>query len=473
LVRALTVAEYGAFAFALSVVLVSSDAIRLGLHKGVARFVPIHEERQEYGELAGVIVLVLSVISILGVAMIGLVYLTRPWFVPAMPDQLSASLLLILIFLGPIQALDLIMIRLLAIFATPAVLAVRRHLLMPILKLSAVSSMILAGQDVEFLAAAWVVATGISIVLSVVIVIEIFHRRSLLPWFRPQQIRFQHRQLFRFSIPLVSSDVVSTMRTQLVVFLLGIMQTAAAVASFRAVLPLARLNLVIFDSFKTLYMPAAARMYARNDMEGMGALYWQACSWILVFTFPLFLTIFCLAEPLTVQVFGERYAGSGNILRWLSIGIFLNAVAGTNALSLEIVGRVRTVVAIDVLTLLSALVLNVILIWAYGAIGGAIASCATLIIRNIGAQWVLMKDGIVGRPMPAFIRVGTAALALTIFMVAFEIVMEPDLFLSVTLVCVAAASVFLRGIRELGVSETFPELNRIPGIRILSSRTRS
>jgi len=462
LVRSLSVTEFGAFAYVLALATFLGNCFRLGLDKGVDRFVSIHEERHEYAEMAGVAMLALALTFCIGVTGVGAIYLAEPWLGPLIPAEVSRSLLLIMVCLAPLQALDTVLTRLLAIFASARILAMRRHILIPTLRLVAVSTLLILGEDVEFLAAAWVASMVLAVGLSVVIIARILQERTLLDWFKPAAAIFQPKTLLRFSVPLISFELVYAMRNQVVVFLLGLVQSAMAVAAFRAVLPVARLNVLIFESFRSLYMPMAARMYARGDTDGMSALYWQSSGWILVLTYPLFLVTFVLAEPLTILLFGERYEGSGTVLRWLSVGFFLNAVGGTNTLSLHVVGYVRTAVRIDMVALSVALLLNVLLIWHFSAIGGAIASCLTLIVQNGLTQWVLMRKGVIGMPVRQFRRAAALALVATVVAVTVDSILDPVLFLKIFVVLVAGAVVFVVGLRELDLEETFPELARVP-----------
>jgi O-antigen/teichoic acid export membrane protein len=124
-------------------------------------------------------------------------------------------------------------------------------------------------------------------------------------------------------------------------------------------------------------------------------------------------------------------------------------------------------VSIDLLTLAAALGLNLLLIPSFGALGGAMASCGTLIFQNAGAQWVLHRHGIVGRPLPVFLRAAAAAFALTSLIVGVDALTPVGLPTLVLLAVVAAVSVFLGTVRELDVDATFPELMRIPGLKLL------
>ena len=93
------------------------------------------------------------------------------------------------------------------------------------------------------------------------------------------------------------------------VILLGYFGGADDVADFRVIWPAAHLNQVVMASFALLFTPVAARMFARNDREGINNLYWQTAIWIAVLTFPIFALTFSLAAPVTETLYGSRYAG--------------------------------------------------------------------------------------------------------------------------------------------------------------------
>lgn len=466
LVRALSVSEYGSFAFGLSVAAMGATLVGIGLDKGVSRFVSMYEERGQYGEMAGVIVLSLLLVLATGTSAVGLVYLLSPWLGAVVPDDISLSVLLILVCLLPADALDIVMMQLLAIFASAKALAIRRHIVTPALRLAAVGSLIFFGQSVNFLAFAWVLAVLVSTTLSGLIIFHAVRKRALLEWFRPHSIRLMPGRLLRFSVPLVSSDFSLVVRNQLVPVLLGVLQTASAVASYRAVLPVARLNLFVSEVFKTLFLPAVGRMYAVNDYRGIRELYWGTCAWILVLTYPIFLVTFMLAEPLSILLFGDRYSGSGVIMRWLAVGFFTNAVITNNTISLQqMSGNVRQVVLIDSLTLIAALGLTFTLISAYGALGGAMAHLFTAGVRSVASLALMEGSKGVGLPTRAFVRIATVAFVTALAVLFVEAAFDAPLTVLVPLVGVAAVAVLLRGAQDLNLASTFPELLRIPLIR--------
>src|SRR5690606_39650883 len=92
--------------------------------------------------------------------------------------------------------------------------------------------------------------------------------------------------------------------------LLGYFSDMTAVALYQVVVPAAALNTIVFQSFGMLFEPAASRLHARDDPEGMNHLYWRSAVWVAVLTFPLFALSFTAAVPITLLLFGERYVAA-------------------------------------------------------------------------------------------------------------------------------------------------------------------
>jgi O-antigen/teichoic acid export membrane protein len=282
-----------------------------------------------------------------------------------------------------------------------------------------------------------------------------------------RRITLPVREIFSFSVPLLSTDVVLILKGSMVILLLEYFRGTTGVADFRAVLPVAGLNVVVLHSFKFLFTPLAARMFARNDRQGINDLYWQTAVWIAVFSFPIFALTFSLAEPLTVLLFGGRYAESGVILALLSLGSYFNAALGFNAYTLRVYGKVAYIVVIDFLSAVIVLGLCLWLIPGYGAWGAAVAASAGLIIYNVlNHAGLLLGTGIdlfQARYLKVYGSISAAAVALFLL----QRLAEPPIILGVVLA--AALSLFLIRFnrRVLDVTTMFPELGRIPLLRPL------
>lgn len=467
-VRYLTKGDYGAFAYALNIASMGSSVSLFSLDKALSRYLPIYDEHKEYPSLYGAIFLTLGSVLGLGVALGMLVLafegLIRERFVS---DPLAVSLLLILIWLSPIYALDNWFQSMFAVFARVRAIFFRRYILGPGLKLAAVLVVIVAHADVYSLAWGYLFGGVLGGLAYAAMLVTVMRQRQLFKNFDRQALRLPFRDIFTFSTPMMYSDVVFILRNNLTVVFLEFFHNTIRVAEFRAVVPVARLNHVVMESFTFLYTPLAARMFAKKDDEGVDDLYWQTAVWISIMSFPVFVVSFSLAKPLTVLLFGDRYANSSTILALLSLGHYFNAALGFNAHTLRVYGKIKYTVVIDFLAMCVALGLNLLLIPPYGAIGAAYSASGTLIIHNL-----LNHTGLLfGTPIHLFnwkyLRTYVVITIGAISLLLFQVVVDPPIFVSLPLAALVSLGIIRANRAVLNVADMFPELMKIPFVKKL------
>ncbi|MCI0395962.1 MAG: oligosaccharide flippase family protein [Chloroflexi bacterium] len=465
-VRYLSKSDFGAFSYALSVASMGASVALFGLDKAVTRFVPIYQEQRRYARMFGALLLMVGTVLGIGISLVmivlGLQGILGRSFVS---DPLSLALLLILIALAPTQALDSLFQGMLAVFASPTAIFFRRHLLGPGLKLAAVLLVLFARGDVYLLAFGYLIGGLFGEVVYVLMILQVLRERGLLHHFDPGRIQWPVRETFGFSIPLLTTDVVYILRSSAVVMLLEFFRGTRDVAEFRAVIPVAGLNLVVMQSFKFLYTPMAARLFARDDKAGINDLYWRTAIWIAVFSFPVFVVSFALAQPLTVLLFGSRYAQSGIILALLSLGNYFNAAVGFNSYTLRVYGKVRYIVVIDLLAALLGLGLNLWLIPAYGELGAAVGTCIALIAHNLLNHTGLLLGTGIDLFQWRYLRVYASIIVAAVGMLLVQTLFNPPLAISGALVVFVSLSIVRLNHKALNVGQMFPELRRIPVLR--------
>jgi O-antigen/teichoic acid export membrane protein len=237
------------------------------------------------------------------------------------------------------------------------------------------------------------------------------------------------------------------------------------VAGLRAVQPAAKLNQMVLFTFGLLFTPAAARLYARDDLGGMKNMYWQTAIWTAVVSFPIFAVSFSLARPLTITLYGHRYADSAVILMLLSFGYYFNAALGHNGLMLRVYGKMRYTVVVNVLAAVLNLCLNLSLIPRYGALGAAIGTCATLVAHNIFKQVGLrLKTGISLFEW-RYIKLYAAITLSVSGLLLFQLVTSAPIYVGFTLAVLASLLVVGLNRKSLNVAAMFPELLRVPMVR--------
>jgi O-antigen/teichoic acid export membrane protein len=465
-VRYLTTREYGAWAYGLSLVAFFQGFVSLGLDRSVTRFLPIYEEKQEYDKLFGTVLLVISsVLLTAGVIVAGF------WLFPQdvarlLKDQHeSVNLLLILIFLVPFEGLDKLMIGLFACFSKPRTIFFRRYVLAPGLRLAVVLLLVFQKSQVTFLAYGYLVASAVGIGIYSVVLFQQVRKKGLLQNFNWSSLKVPAREIFAFTLPLLSLDLVTIVMRSSDALMLGYFCDLRQVAYFRVVLPAAALNQIVMQSFTLLYTPTAARMFARDDHSGINKLYWKTAIWMAVLSFPIFAMTFSMARPLTLFLYGARYEQSGMILALLSFGYYVNVALGFNGLTLQVLGKIRYIVIINVIAAVTNVAVNLMLIPRYGALGAAIGTAATLVVHNILKQTGLrLASGISLFEKKYFWFYALLTLSAGCMFLA-QFFSGKRIEIAVTLACVVTVLVLALSRKSLKIEETFPEALRFPLVK--------
>ena len=209
IVGALTVSDFGAFSYALSIVALGQMVITLGLDRGASRFLSIYDEDGDHDRLLGTIVGISGLILALGTLLIIGIYLFEDLALGSLTNTPNAApLLLILILLAPIQAYDQLLTGLLTVFASPRSIFLRKYILAPGLRLLVVILLIVGDAGVLFLAIGYVAAGALGVALYVVILWQVLGRRGTLAKLRKAKMRIPGREILVFTIPLVTTDLV-------------------------------------------------------------------------------------------------------------------------------------------------------------------------------------------------------------------------------------------------------------------------
>lgn len=465
-VRYLSKTDYGAFAYALALASIGSSLALFSMDKSISRFLPIYDENEEDAKQRGTLVLTLGTIIGISIALIVLVYAFRGVIEERLiSNPLSVSLLLVVIMLSPVGALDNWFQSLFAVFASARAIFIRRYILGPGLKLAAVLFVIVMSANVHVLAWGYVIGGAIGILAYALMLRQITQKlRIFLNW-DWGNLRLPVREIMGFSAPMMYSDVVFILRNNVILMIIEYFHSSVGVAEFRSVVPVARLNEVVLQSFTFLYTPLAARLFARRETEGINDLYWRTALWIVVFSFPVFIVTFALAEPVTVLLFGERYASSSSILALLSLGYYFHAALGFNNYTLRVYGVIRYILLIDFIAATFTVVSGLILIPRYGAIGAAVTVTTTLILYNLLNHLGLRRYTDINlfdwRYLKAYVMVAAGAFSLLIV----QIVLEPSIFVGLPIAALVSLLILRLNRTQLNIAETFPELLKFKPFR--------
>jgi O-antigen/teichoic acid export membrane protein len=281
------------------------------------------------------------------------------------------------------------------------------------------------------------------------------------------EIHVPLREIASYTMPLLTMDLVLVAMGALDGVLLGYFHGTGPVGALRVVESAARMNSLVFQSFAILFVPLAARYFARDDRAGARDLYWRTAAWMAVLSFPIFTLTFSMSDAVTVLLYEERYRSSAILLAMLALGRYVDAAFGANGQMLRIFGGIRETVAVNLATFALHVVLALVLIPPLEAFGAALAVLLTYVAYNGLKQFALNR--VTGIPIfdPHYASLYVAIVAVAAGLAVVDAVTSLPFVVDLAMAGTASLVVLAFGRRHLRIAETFPELRRIPLARWL------
>lgn len=468
IVRALSKTDYGAFAYAFALAGSGQMLLSLGQGRLLSRFMSTYDEQRDYGRMFGAMLLSVATIAVTSTLTIAALYLfTDTLIVSIVHDPKAASLVLIMVFIAPLEALDMVFVALFAVFSKARAIFVRKYLLAPGLRLTVVLLLLALNASVTFLAVGYVLAQLVGILIYMTLLVRALRERGLLQHFRLKSLTMPYKAVFGFSVPLLTAELVFLSMNVGGIIQLGFFKSVAEVANYRAVYPAARLNQAVWAVFVTLFLPMAARLFARNDIDGLRRNYWHTAVFVAVLTFPIFALTGPLAPDTAVLLFGAKYAESSTTLSLLALGYYFNVAMGFNAFTLQVCGRLRFLVGVNITVAILNIGLGFVLVPQLGAAGVALANLITLVTQNLLNQWALRRAIRTSWIDYKYVRCYLIIFGSGGALWAFQLLIRPNFVVAVGAALVASAVVMLGSRSAMELSTTFPELQRVPIVRWL------
>lgn len=461
LVRMLSKDDFGAFAWALSIVTLVQSVIPLGLDRVDSRFMAKFDEEGSDRKLVGVLVTELLFVVGLGSAAFVAVLLWHGRLAPGIaPSETAANLLVLLVLLAPLAAIDAMVMNTFATFARARAVFVRRYLLEPGLRLTAIVTVYLLGAGVYGLTVGYLLASALGVSIYLVMVVRLLGRIGVLAELRGK-VEMPVRMMLRESLPLMSSSLVYVTVMALPTYVLGAVGTASDVAALRAVLPLAQLSMAAAGAFWVLFPPMLTRLWQRGDMHGVRLTFWRTALWVALVSYPTLVLCAAFAEATTVTLLGQQYAASAPLLAVTALGFWFQSATGFSAILMTTAGRVRLVLIANIATLALGIASAFVLVPRLGAWGAALSMTLTLVVGNVLRQFGMLglPPGVMERRLlaPWGAMVGGLVLAAGV-----QELLAPGFVAALLVSAVVSLGVLAVTVPYLDVAHTFPELLRLP-----------
>ena len=454
-VRYLAKAEFGAYSYALAVSNLLATAVLLGLPETLARYVPIYRERGEIGKAGGAVVVAGAIVAGAGAVCVAVVLALPGLTASALDSERTAALLAVLVLLVPIEGVNLVGQALFAALGRVRLVFMRQYIVVPGLRFAVVLTLVAAGYGATFLAVGWVLASAAGLLLYVTVSLPSARKaaRAL-----DRRLELPARELLTFALPVFLSTLFLLALVGSGTVALGLLGGPEQVAELQAVMPPARLNLLVLTVFSVLYVPTAATLFARGDLAELRRAYNATTLWLVVLSLPVLALTTVFAPVFVPTVFGQQYASSIDVLALLAAGFFFTTAIGPNGSTLKVFRRLRFTVTIDLVSLVLGTVLVFALVYVAGTRGAALGTLIAIVGRNLALQAALhhvIGGSVLGG---AYVRLVAGAALVLAVLLAIQLLLAPGLVVAVVLSGLGGLALVFAARRALDVEGTFPEI---------------
>ncbi|MGQ4557299.1 oligosaccharide flippase family protein [Halobellus sp. GM3] len=374
---------FGTIILAISLMNIVAIPTTIGLTEGIAKFYPESTKKQSnaYISFSLTIVTLLSIISMLGIYFNADI-VNRLFF----NSEVSSEFIFVLAVTVPLFSIIKIIHGSLRGAMESQRFVALAQVTQPYAKLifSAVAAVTVGSILSVF------IGVFLSLVVTVVSgLVLLFHTG----WQFKLEFDIDYTNLLRFSAPLMISSSVYILLSRVDRLFLGYYRTPIQVGIYEVALTIALLLTIFRSSFSFLLLPKISKLVSNSNTSDLNYLYGQTTKWILISTTPALLII-ATRPYFFIRLFGEDY--SVTAVYWplaiLATTHFLDAVTGPNGDSLLGLGKSKTVMLYNLISLVVNLVLNILLIPRYGIIGAAIALFIGYTVMNIAKSYDLFVN---------------------------------------------------------------------------------
>ncbi len=193
-----------------------------------------------------------------------------------------------------------------------------------------------------------------------------------------------------YSFPLILATMMAILINKTDILMLGIMSSNTEVGIYQITVQVANLVSALLIVFNTVFAPQISKLFHQGKQEELKELYIKATRFLSFFSL-IVTTVLLIGSGLILSVFGSEFVQGQTSLILRSLGQFINIAVGGVWLMLSMTGKPRFQMYANIFAFALNILLNLLLIPAYGINGAAFASMVTLMFTNVLGYIIVSK----------------------------------------------------------------------------------
>lgn len=188
--------------------------------------------------------------------------------------------------------------------------------------------------------------------------------------------------IFKFSLPLVITNIFGVVAPRLDVLILGYWLSFQDVGFYSASLQTAGILSLVLGSFSQLFSPMVVSVLARENKESLKDIYQAVCRWALTLSLPPFLLIVIFGNEI-LSLFGKNFSAGRECLNILALGQMVNVFMGSSNTILLMSGHSKKIMWNTIILNSLLILLDLIFVSSVGLSGPALALSIIMILGGI------------------------------------------------------------------------------------------
>lgn len=430
--RFLGVETYGLFTLAFSIVTIAATFAKFGLFTAVSRFIPFHLEKGEKGIVKSTIrfSLVLVLATSISIGLIMYIFSERISIDIFQENNLHVILKYFLFGL-PLIATSEVLQGVLRGFKAVKYKAAIYDVGMITIKIAVFIPFIVIGYTLFGAVIAYFAGTIFCIFTATVII-----RKKLFPDHSEYRMVPIAKKLLSFSWPLALTGMTFLFVTKTDILLIGYYLTSREVGIYTPAIIIAQLLTFVSVSFAYIFLPVVSELFAKEKIGVIKSLFKSAQKWIFLITLPMFVYILLFSKEIITLLFGFEYSEGYLVLVIIAVGLSMSIVAGMSGVILVAGGHTKLHLACEVITAITNVSLNVVLIPVYGIVGAAIGTGVSYFARNLASLAFVYKTNKTHPYTKDYIKIVLSGLIVLILFYLIKIQFFPFLTGAINLILV-------------------------------------
>ncbi len=191
---------------------------------------------------------------------------------------------------------------------------------------------------------------------------------------------------------LLGGTLSAILLAQVDVLFLGFARGRESAAFYGPASQLADNALTMVAIVGTFYLPTIATVLTRKDFLQAGDLYRWASRWSFVLIAPVMAVMLTCPGSVLTLLFGADYDRMATPVRILAVGVFVNVLFGFNGITVDSLNKVKLIIGRQVTSAMFNVAACAALIPRFGATGAALATSSTLLLMNLIASFLLLRQ---------------------------------------------------------------------------------